>query len=473
MKSTGFAKTMVGVCVALAFFACSHNEHHLEEASKQEIPVAPNAETFVSLKQATDVAGVFFSRQRGETNLRSATSQKAVASTEMVKDGDNPLMYVINYAGGGFVIVSATKNYYPVLAYSDDNSFELAPDMGAVSVWMNETEEAIRTSAALDDTIKQEMRAQWKSYEMADFKASSKSTLRSASTPYDAMMERMNELYYQYGPDGWYRFYSLYYAQGYLTTSIWNSVCDIANSVSSPLEYTIVAIKAHPNNGNAGPLLTTQWHQDTPFNELCPNKYPAGCVAIAMAQIMKFHRWPTNYNWSDMPNTGATTSTQTLIRDIGTAVKMNYGSTNSGASIDDANSAFRNSYSYNVTQSDHNATQVKNEILINKRPVYMRGGNANSGDGHAWVCDGALESTSSYYYFVEYQFGGDGSYSYNNLGYTSATYPGFAGSYNSLYFYMKWGQLYGDKDGWFIGDNINLGDRNYQSGRVNIFVSPK
>lgn len=52
-----------------------------------------------------------------------------------------------------------------------------------------------------------------------------------------------------------------------------------------------------------GPLLTTEWNQNYPFNMMCPNaadpfhpdyhdKAPTGCYATALAQIMNFHKWP-------------------------------------------------------------------------------------------------------------------------------------------------------------------------------------
>ena len=47
-----------------------------------------------------------------------------------------------------------------------------------------------------------------------------------------------------------------------------------------------------------GPLIQTQWDQDKPYNKLCPgtgtNKAYTGCVATAMAQVMKFWEWPAN-----------------------------------------------------------------------------------------------------------------------------------------------------------------------------------
>ena len=45
------------------------------------------------------------------------------------------------------------------------------------------------------------------------------------------------------------------------------------------------------------PLISTTWDQSAPYNNLCPgagtNKALVGCVAIAMAQLMKYYNWPT------------------------------------------------------------------------------------------------------------------------------------------------------------------------------------
>ena len=49
---------------------------------------------------------------------------------------------------------------------------------------------------------------------------------------------------------------------------------------------------------DVAPLITTKWGQWTPFNNYAPlfrddkTKAPAGCVAIAMAQIMNFNQYP-------------------------------------------------------------------------------------------------------------------------------------------------------------------------------------
>ena len=61
-----------------------------------------------------------------------------------------------------------------------------------------------------------------------------------------------------------------------------------------------------------GPLLTTEWHQNFPFNLYCPLVYDeewggyyraqVGCVATALAQVVNYHQYPrsitlTDHNW--------------------------------------------------------------------------------------------------------------------------------------------------------------------------------
>ena len=42
------------------------------------------------------------------------------------------------------------------------------------------------------------------------------------------------------------------------------------------------------------PLITTTWNQGIPYNMLCPQNTPTGCVATAMAQIMKYWNYPAH-----------------------------------------------------------------------------------------------------------------------------------------------------------------------------------
>lgn len=101
-------------------------------------------------------------------------------------------------------------------------------------------------------------------------------------------------------------------------------------------------------------ILETKWGQSAPFNNLC-NGNVAGCVAVAMAQIMYKHKYPSSYSWSNMLKTYQTngyTTTQAnavakLIRDCGISVNMDYGTDASAAKSCDAAWALAHKFGYN------------------------------------------------------------------------------------------------------------------------------
>ena len=155
---------------------------------------------------------------------------------------------------------------------------------------------------------------------------------------------------------------------------------------------------------------------------------PAGCVAVAMAQIMNYWNYPvsnnpipgytsTNYGWqSDVPetfydwtnmvqsvdffmtptpSTEAINAVSTLLYHCGVAVQMKYGPTGSGAGS--PLNAFVNYFKYSpdiqeISKSDFIDVDWEDKLkyeLENSRPVYYSGyGDDNLSDGHAFVCDG-------------------------------------------------------------------------------------
>ena len=164
------------------------------------------------------------------------------------------------------------------------------------------------------------------------------------------------------------------------------------------------------------PLLQTSWNQDTYYNQFCPSDASgpgghayAGCVATAMAQVIRFWQWPNSgfnthsytcdygtlsvdfgsvtHNYNNMPNSlsSSTSSPQcnavaTLIYHCGVSVNMNYGANGSGASSVNVPSALVNYFAYpegmeyvyrdNYSDNDWN-TLIRNE-LNEGHPVYYR-----------------------------------------------------------------------------------------------------
>ena len=142
-------KLAVSLLAAVFLFACNDNllKEDMNFDFDQEVSVTFDEEALVSLELATNVAEMFSNKE-----TKNGVKSFASASVETVTDkNNNPSMYVINYPEGGWVIVGATRNYYPVLAYSDEGSFEIKPEaeMGGAFLWLEETKEAVRVSAAL------------------------------------------------------------------------------------------------------------------------------------------------------------------------------------------------------------------------------------------------------------------------------------------------------------------------------------
>lgn len=183
---------------------------------------------------------------------------------------------------------------------------------------------------------------------------------------------------------------------------------------------------------SVAPLLGgIRWDQGTPYNELCPTistKYSdrtvTGCVATAMAQVMRYHQWPvtgkgsntytpygysqaltvdfskTTYDWKNMTETYNNLSTTTeknavatLMYHCGVSVNMNYGFSSSASPTNMAKALIKYfSYDPNI-QTYHRDYYTKYEWenmlkteLNAKRPVLYAG---NSTDvGHQFVCDG-------------------------------------------------------------------------------------
>ncbi len=201
-----------------------------------------------------------------------------------------------------------------------------------------------------------------------------------------------------------------------------------------------------------GPLLTTAWHQEVPYNDLCPmgdgGRCVVGCVATAAAQIMKFWNWPPigessdaylwdgdqscfgnvgggwqganfedeYYEWGDMLDdyTGAFSQDQAdavaeLCREVGIAFHMDYGHCESGAWTYDALTVFPTYFRYDpatIDREDRDAhtpaswfSVIQAEINAG-RPMQYRI------YGHSIVCDGWRVSGGQNQYHINYGWGG-------------------------------------------------------------------
>jgi hypothetical protein len=197
------------------------------------------------------------------------------------------------------------------------------------------------------------------------------------------------------------------------------------------------------------------WGQSAPYNALCPTvqRQPSvvGCVATAMAQVMKYHEYPdrgtgniaytttTNHislkhdlstdtlAWGQMLDaynigtytTASANAVATLMYDCGLSVQMDYCSSAQGGSgayqydllpgfiehfnyDPDASLVIR---SYCTTEDWHDLLQQELNAL---RPVNYAGVSTSDG-GHSFVIDGYRQSSGSTYPSYHVNWGWDGS----------------------------------------------------------------
>lgn len=263
---------------------------------------------------------------------------------------------------------------------------------------------------------------------------------------------------------------------------VYDDICYGANFNSSPINCSIVAYKDIYKHEQVGPLLSTQWHQNAPFNNLCGGK-PAGCGPIAVAQVMKYYQYPHSFvlngyafNWNTIPEDSQSNSDQdALVKLVASFTNTHYDSFGSWTTPDDMKDGIR-SLGYNVTKASHNFEKVETELFRN-RPVIMGGNDDNVplpepldyiGSSHYWVCDGAHRiTTNQMYYFTIWQPNGNGTFT---TGWHSMDSPGVLGGLVYLYFHMNWGWN-GNHDGWFAFESANSGNGDFEHSRLDFYIT--
>ena len=214
------------------------------------------------------------------------------------------------------------------------------------------------------------------------------------------------------------------------------------------------------------PLVTTTWDQSPLYNNQCPydsyygERTVTGCVATAVAQVMKYWSHPTTgygshsytsdygtlsanfgtttYAWSSMPTslTSSSTTTQvnavaTLMYHLGVALEMGYDVAANGGSgavtysgnnpnFATAENVLKYNFKYkstlhHVLLDDYTDAQWRTMLtneLNNNRPIIYCGRDASG--GHCFVCDGY--NNSGLFHF-NWGWGGwcDGYYAIGSL----------------------------------------------------------
>lgn len=151
-------------------------------------------------------------------------------------------------------------------------------------------------------------------------------------------------------------------------------------------------------------LVRTLWDQGYPYNFFCPTKNGtpclAGCLPIAIAQIMSYHYEPKTYNGHTY-NWGAIHSTITksspgdagaidcahLIHDLGVVMESTYGLDATGTPWGNAVKGFK-AFGYHTPYESAFSFEIARQELEAEYPILAMGTNPTTGKSHAWVIDG-------------------------------------------------------------------------------------
>lgn len=207
------------------------------------------------------------------------------------------------------------------------------------------------------------------------------------------------------------------------------------------------------------PLLgDINYNQGTPYNNKCPyingGRAVTGCVATAMAQVMRYYRYPANgigtftytggsegaktvnledypFDWNNMLPTYDRVSytaeqadaVSTLMLACGASLNMNYSKDGSGANTSKVSGLLKNNFgyakevSYITTENSSNPDETiyywgEDAVRPNLDagwPLIFAGYPALGQTGHCFVIDGYKVVDEIYYYHVNWGWGGAGN----------------------------------------------------------------
>ncbi|MBP5388232.1 MAG: C10 family peptidase [Prevotella sp.] len=245
------------------------------------------------------------------------------------------------------------------------------------------------------------------------------------------------------------------------------------NKASLPEMSKVKAAAASKTRHAVAPLVTASWGQKDPYNMQCVTtsgyRAVAGCTALAMAQIMYYHRWPTAkttaipsytansktvkaldptvFNWSIIKDTYSrydTSDTESrkevgkLVDYCGRALMTNYGTSISIANIQKITSALSNYFGYEnyakIKERKYFTNEEWNDMLLNElengRPLVYASDKYGSGSSHAFVIDG-FDGNDMYHVNWGWELKADGYFKLSalNLIWASSQSTNYPGSY--------------------------------------------
>ena len=438
--------------IALVLLSCSAENEEIIAQQVQALSsvyvTVPDTSDAVTMETVERVAANF-GNKLVETK---ATGEKSIESVLTIRsEADVPQLYVVNYSNNaGFMVISATKDYEPVLAYSEQGAFDVtAAENSGLSVWLDEQKYNIDKASSFPDSLKLKFRSRWMEY--TDAKKEMPQT-----RAYSDVINLVSSQYNQWIAEG----YTVYFLSDYKNTDEFKSLPSEVQDkfLTLPLGYanpnyggrdavTFIVKKVRESSEYIPPFIETEWDLANGYNKFVPKNLILGTMPVALGQIMKYYRFPLYFNWDAMPNNECADVTAQFLFGVGEQIGIDYANGATAASPDNLLNAFKKFGYSDVCHQTHNISDVINE-LKSHHPVYMEGRGSYR---HNWICDGYQSANITY--DIQLMVLEDCPVGYEPDEFLNPYTYTYVGGYRL--FHMNWG-LGGSNNGYYSDDNLKI-----------------
>lgn len=412
--------------------------------------------TPITADEAINVALLFNNQNKIET--KGEVEKKVSDVYTVFSENREPSMYAVNFIGNnGFIVVSASRKYYPILAMVEkghfDDSFVYCPLGG----WIDEQNEqiAIAERDEIQEEIANSIRMMWSAFEKKD--VAQWIETKSEAEAF-ALRQSSVAAWEQQG----YTCYALMDQPSAMPSSVFTSWCQLAQGLANPdynyMLFSVILEKYVESTSTIGPLIGSTWARENGYNVSYTdgngNLRPWCSRTVAVGQIMRYHQrpyYPNGLNWNNMPLTSPTTTTSDFLYWL----TGKFGPTYQASGWDPTDAVVDYTLHNNLSYSTNLQSYVRDTVVsnvISEKPVYLSGNRTINGNtvNMAWVCEGYKRVVGHFEYELKV-LSMDEPLSYESGGtYVGTTYS------DTKYLYHNLG-LGGNLNGWYIPDTFTAG----------------
>lgn len=437
------------VMLAFVVSACQNESDILPVSDRQEgideqaVEKLSPDEMELSVQDAATVAKLFVN---SSSNSRSVFGGEVKNVKTIFDDSNTPVFYAVNFANGGYIIISATKHSTPILAVVPEGEFVSNDGLpsNARDIVLQELKESVqfsRNEERPDSIVKQ-----WRAFEKSNAISEDRSGSRAISD--DLYWEQEDRVAYLQ-KQGYVTYYLSRGKPEEMPQDIYDRFVQRATeddqwagTDDNGINAGIIAVR-YKYQDFVAPKMTTNWVQSSLYkSNFVDPSVEIGCVTIAVGQIMRYYEHPKDYSWKDMKDAlYGNEKCETLSRFLW-GLRQELKVTDDGRASWDNATAVLKRYGYRTSISSN----------LNGRetfPLITNGHEPGVFEGHTWVIDGKDEliNMAEYALYIPRPEGYPDEFWYFEAMKESVIYS------HTLYHYMNFGQIHSE-NGWYVNSNF-------------------